>query len=78
MKYVAIVLTFIISIQVTPQPAIFAGYDDFCGIRVIVTRNPQNASVSINQHGPAIYVDPSFMSKWTMSRIFTLGSSGGI
>jgi hypothetical protein len=54
------------------QPAMFAGYDAFCGVRVVVVSNPQGASAALDPMGPVIYADPSVMGNRSMSRIFTL------
>ena len=55
------------------QPALFAGYDEFCGIPVIVRPNPQSATAERDSLGrPVIHVDRGVMANWTMSRIFTL------
>jgi hypothetical protein len=51
----------------------FAGYDQFCGVPVVVVPNPQTASAARDQFGrPVIYVDPGVMANWTMSRMFAL------
>lgn len=77
MKFVSALFIFFLSMQAMTQAAMFAGYDEFCGIRVIVTPNPQLASASIDQYGRVIYVDPGVMSNWTMSRIFLLAHECG-
>jgi len=59
------------------QSSMFAGYDEFCGIRVIVVSNPQTASAAHDVYGPVIYVDPGAMVDWTASRIFTLAHECG-
>lgn len=51
----------------------FAGFDEFCGLPVIVGYDPQTASARRDPYGnPFIHVDPGVMSNWTMSRRFTL------
>ncbi|WP_019615107.1 hypothetical protein [Psychromonas ossibalaenae] len=59
------------------QVAMFSGWDQFCGIRVISVSNPQGASASIDQIGPVIYADPSVLGNWSMSRVFTLAHECG-
>ena len=56
----------------------FAGYDQFCGVPVVVMRNSQNASAARDQFGRAvIYIDPGVMGNWTMSRKFVLAHECG-
>lgn len=67
------VLLFSILIQRPSFAQMFAGYDEFCGVPVVVVPNSQNASAARDQFGnPVIYVDPRVMSNWTMSRRFAL------
>jgi hypothetical protein len=58
------------------RPAIaqnmFAGYDAFCGVRVIVGRTNRGALALRDAKGPLIYVDRGVMANWTSSRLFTL------
>ena len=57
---------------------LFAGYDQFCGVPVIVAANSQGASAAVDQLGrPVIYVDPGVMGNWTMSRMFALAHECG-
>ena len=61
------------SSQVQAQPEMFAGYDSFCGLPVIVGNNPQDASARRDANGaPYIHIDPSVMANWSLSRIFAL------
>ncbi len=56
----------------------FAGYDSFCGLPVVVGYDPQVASARMDSSGhPIIHVDPGAMSNWTVSRIFTLAHECG-
>jgi hypothetical protein len=56
----------------------FAGYDQFCGVPVVVIANPQSASAARDQIGnPVIYVDPSVMQNWSTSRMFALAHECG-
>ncbi|MFZ5477065.1 MAG: hypothetical protein ACOZNI_09850 [Myxococcota bacterium] len=51
----------------------FAGFDDFCGLPVVVGADPQTATARKDAYGrPYIHVDPGVMANWTMSRRFTL------
>ncbi len=51
----------------------FAGYEGFCGLPVIVGADPQYASARIDARGQKyIHVDPGVMGNWTTSRIFAL------
>ena len=62
----------------TGQPAMFAGYDEFCSLPVIVIPNPFGASAARDPSGrPVIYVDPGVMSNWTSSRMFALAHECG-
>ncbi len=51
----------------------FAGYDAFCGVPVIIMPTAQNAVAARDAFGrPVIYIDPGVMNNWTMSRKFVL------
>lgn len=55
------------------QADMFAGYDAFCGLPVVVGYDPQTATARKDQFGQKyIHIDPSAMSNWTNSRIFVL------
>lgn len=64
-----------------PSPALaqmFAGFDQFCQVPVVVVPNPQGASAARDQLGnPVIFVDPGVMANWTMSRKFVLAHECG-
>ena len=52
---------------------VFAGYDAFCGLPVVVNYDPQVATARTDQYGNKfIHVDPGVMANWTHSRMFTL------
>lgn len=73
----SLVIIFIILISsflpTSAKSQVFAGYDDFCGLPVIVAPDAQQASARRDSHGQAfIHVDPTVMNNWTSSRIFTL------
>lgn len=52
---------------------VFAGFDSFCGLPIVVENDPQVASARKDQFGNRfIHVDPGAMANWTMSRMFTL------
>jgi len=51
----------------------FAGYDSFCNIPVVIGNDPQIATAQTDQNGkPIIHIDPGAISNWTTSRMFTL------
>ncbi|CAD7849802.1 MAG: hypothetical protein [Olavius algarvensis Delta 4 endosymbiont] len=66
----------IVLFLVTPSKGIadmFAGYDAFCGLPVVVGPNPQMATAETDRIGRKfIHIDPRAMSNWTNSRIFVL------
>jgi hypothetical protein len=56
----------------------FAGYDQFCGLPVLVVQTAQLAVASKDPQGrPIIYIDPTVMANWSHSRIFTLAHECG-
>ncbi len=61
---------------IVPSAAVaqmFAGYDSFCGLPVIVQPTPQRAEATYNSAGQQIIVlDPSVYSNQTASRIFAI------
>ena len=73
-KYLLVAL--LVTVALIPSQSfaqMFAGYDEFCGVPVVVVHNSQNASAARDQFGnPVIYVDPGVMANWTMSRMFAL------
>lgn len=72
-RYIVLACIFSITSSKLFAQGMFAGYADFCGVPVIVTQNPQIASASLDSFGnPVIYIDPSAMSNWTASRMFTI------
>lgn len=51
----------------------FAGYDKFCGVRIIVASNPRGASASLDYDlDQVIYVDPKWIDDLDAFRIFTI------
>jgi len=51
----------------------FAGYDAFCGLPVVVGPDPQTATAQRFPDGsPFIHIDPRAMANWTASRLFVL------
>ena len=55
------------------QPVLFAGYDEFCGVPVVVRPNSQVATAELDSFGrPVIHIDPGAMANWTTSRVFVL------
>lgn len=75
MKYIItpiVLFTVLINAQ-SVNAQMFAGYDSFCGLPVIVGQDPQSASARTDRLGNKfIHVDPSVMSNWSMSRMFAL------
>lgn len=53
--------------------AMFAGFDDFCKLPVVVGDDPQTASARTDQYGRKyIHMDRGAMADWTAPRIFVL------
>lgn len=66
-------LFFFIAISSGAHADVFAGYDVFCGLPVVVGPNPQEATAETNSRGGKfIRIDPKVYNNWTGSRIFTL------
>lgn len=59
------------------QPSMFAGYDNFCGLPVLVEPTSQDAVATIRNGQRVILVDESVMSNWKISRIFALAHECG-
>lgn len=57
--------------------SMFVGYDDFCGLPVVVERTHQDAVATIRNGQRIIIVDPSVMTNWKLSRIFALAHECG-
>ncbi len=73
MKKLLLFAMFLMPFSVFSQPSIFAGYDSFCGLPVVVGNDAQSASARKDQFGRKfIHVDPNVMSNWSMSRMFVL------
>lgn len=52
---------------------VFAGYDSFCGLPVVVGPDSQTATARTDPSGQKfIHIDPGAMNNWSMSRMFTL------
>jgi hypothetical protein len=66
-----ILFSFSFSTQGKAQ-SLFAGYDDFCNLPVIVEPNRQDAEATYRNGSRVIILDPGVMGNWTLSRIFTL------
>jgi len=67
------VCLFSVLLSFSAKAEVFAGYDAFCGLPVIVGSDPQVASARIIPSvGKYIHIDPGAMENWTMSRMFTL------
>jgi hypothetical protein len=77
MRLVLAVFFSLIPLFATAQPSMFAGYDAFCGLPVIVESTPQHAVATIRNNVRIIIVDPSVMSNWRLSRMFSLAHECG-
>lgn len=55
----------------------FAGFAEFCGVRVVMSPTPQMAVATVDAHGPVILLDPSVMGNWTASRAFAVAHECG-
>jgi hypothetical protein len=75
----SLVLTVLgISPKFANAQGVFAGFDSFCGLPVIVGYDPQDASARKDEAGrPFIHVDPGVMANWTHSRMFALAHECG-
>lgn len=63
----------ILLLALTAKAQVFAGYDAFCGLPVIVGTDPQTASARTDSTGGKyIHIDPYAMENWTASRMFVL------
>lgn len=63
----------ILSFTAKAEAEVFAGYDSFCGLPVIVGTDPLVASARTDPTtGKYIHIDTGAMANWTMSRMFTL------
>merc|ERR1712139_426980 len=64
---------FLICFSYESKAEVFAGYDAFCGLPVVVGTDPQIATARTDAYGNKfIHIDPGAMNNWTMSRVFTL------
>jgi hypothetical protein len=77
MRLVFAVIFSLMPLFAKAQPSMFAGYDAFCGLPVIVESTPQLAVATIRNNIRVILVDPSVMSNWRFSRIFSLAHECG-
>lgn len=76
MKYFVLISLLYIAYPAYGQ-SMFAGYDEFCGLPVVVERTSQDAVATIRKGQRIIIVDPSVMSNWKLSRIFALAHECG-
>lgn len=69
--YLVFLFLLFASLQINAK--VFAGYDAFCGLPVIVGQDPQVATARTDQYGNKfIHIDPAALNNWTVSRMFTL------
>ncbi|ESP91463.1 MULTISPECIES: ImmA/IrrE family metallo-endopeptidase [Pseudoalteromonas] len=68
-----LIFLFLFCYALQSKAGIFAGYDDFCGLPVVVGPDAQVATARTDQIGNKyIHIDPKAMQNWTVSRVFTL------
>ncbi len=77
MKTFFSLLAMLFPLMGSAQPSMFAGYDSFCGLPVLVESTSQDAVATIRNGQRVILVDPSVMSNWKLSRIFALAHECG-
>lgn len=77
MKNLLVALFFVIFSHAVKGQSMFVGYDDFCGLPVIVESTPQDAVATIRNGQRVIIVDPHVISNWKLSRIFALAHECG-
>lgn len=64
--------------SLSAQAQVFAGYDSFCGIPVLVQPTKQVAVAALDDYGRRIIIiDPGAMNNWTHSRRFVLAHECG-
>jgi len=72
MKKLILFCILLIPFPVFGQPSMFVGYDEFCGLPVLVESTPQDAKATIRNGERVIIVDPGVMSNWKFPRIFAI------
>lgn len=77
MKKLFLSLIMLMPFMASAQPIMFAGYDSFCGLPVLIEPTTQDAVATIRNGQRVILVDPSVMSNWKLSRIFALAHECG-
>jgi hypothetical protein len=65
-------VSFLLLPATSQAQTMFAGYDDFCGVRVIVAPTPQQTVASQDAQGPILLVDPFVLTNLTTSRVFAI------
>ena len=59
--------------SVAAAQGMFVGFDEFCGLPVVVGRDPQTASARRDSNGQAfIHIDAGAMANWTTSQKFAI------
>jgi hypothetical protein len=77
LKVIFFVVTFVLTIQKS-EAQVFAGYDMFCGLPVVIGQDPQTATARVDQYGnPFIHIDPSVSSNLTLSERFVIAHECG-
>lgn len=78
MRYFLLLLLLAFPSVPSQSQDMFAGYDEFCGIPVVVGNTNRIAlALKDNTGRPYIYIDQAAMANWTVSRIFTLAHECG-
>lgn len=77
MKNILFVLFILTCSPIVMAQSMFVGYDDFCGLPVVVEQTSQDAVATIRNGQRIIIIDPYVMSNWKLSRIFALAHECG-
>lgn len=77
MKGLVILLLLTTFSQTAKSQSMFVGYDNFCGLPVIVEQTSQDAVATIRNGQRVIIIDPAVISNWRFSRIFALAHECG-
>ena len=77
MRFIFWVFFTLMPLFASAQSSMFAGYDAFCGLPVIVESTSQDAVATIRNNMRIIIVDPGVMSNWKFSRMFALAHECG-
>jgi hypothetical protein len=68
-----VMMVAVVMVERSQAQSLFAGYDMFCGLPVVIGYDPQGASARLDNVGrPYIHLDPGVAANWTVSRMFAL------